>query len=636
MKKRPFILVCAGCLVIGSAIAAYLVSKHGKKVHDLAPDDHAKTAPVQDKPAAHWISQLEKAPDDHARAEAAEALGYMARQSRWTHGGFSDLPEDEPDPPKLSDEELHAIVSALIAGLDDSHERVRAASAIALSWIGSRAQAALPDLTRVLEDADDRVRTNALKAIGSIGPAALAANSKLQSMLASSRGYHRVKVAEALRLIGAAPESYVPALIELLGQHSKDNAEHYAAMELAHLGDLAVGALKQALRHENPRMRQYAAYAISNMAGWGNLTNDREGVADALIELAREDDASTLFKAAQALGSVHAAADRSVPALVSLLKHPDEHVAEEAAESLGDFGAEAKAALPALIGVLESTNIWTVAYAIREIGIDRAAAEAIGTLKLSEHGSWLFLPLCEYPDVAVEFLDRNPEVVDVPVRDEEALVGLMRDPDPRFAPLQKLLYENEHLPLTIIAPLGERRFLPLLERKRKTADPYMQTKLEACSRACGAPAGRVVAIDASHPGDFKPKSAWPDTDPDRMAPEMRMHGDGITHVIITGHILREGGAPAAAPKFYRVNDSMLMGERIREEVPITFDAETSRFVFVTSVFAAYSHGDGQKEPGPYQTGSSLIVIESQGCQPLQLQFYDEMPEVRITLQTATK
>jgi HEAT repeat protein len=446
-------------------------------------------------------------------------------------------------------------------------------------------------------------------------------------MLAGGTAWQRMEVAGALRLIGASPDLYVSALIDLLGQES--NAEHRAALELAHLGDPAIGALLVALRSKDSRIRQNVVYAISNMAGWGNLTKDREKIADALIELAREADQRVLYKVAQGLGSVHAAAERSVPALISLLRNSSESVAEEAAESLGEFGAEARSALPALISVLETTG--RAAMAIREIGIDRPSAEAISRLRLADDGSWLFIPLCEFPDVAVEFLTRNPEVVDLPRRDEDALIALLHDPDPRFAALQKLVYENEHLPLAIIAQLREPRFLPLLEHKLTTDDPYMRKKIQACARACGAPAGQVVMIDHSHPGDFKPKSAWPDTDPDRLARETFSHGDGYTLVIVTGRILRQGGKPAAAPKFYRLNDSMLMGERTKDETPVTFDGQTGKFVFVTDVFAAYSHGDGQKEPGPYQTGSSLILIESPGCRPLEVQFYDEMPEVLITL-----
>jgi hypothetical protein len=311
---------------------------------------------------------------------------------------------------------------------------------------------------------------------------------------------------------------------------------------------------------------------------------------------------------------------------------------EQAAEALGEFGAQAKPALPALIRLLGESKeeIVSADYVIREIGIDRASADAIRTLKLAERGAWLFVPLCEYPDAALEFLQKNAHVVDVPVRDRDELTRLMRNPNPRFKPLQEALYKNERLPLAIIAQLREARFLLLLERKLKTAGAHEKTKLEACARACGAPAKRVVRISESAPGDFKPKSAWPGTDSRRMDPKMAGHGDGFTEVIITRRILRDGGMPAVAPRFYRINDAMLLGERTRDEVPLTFDPKTGRFVFIDHVFAAYSSGDGQPEPGPYQTGSSMVLIESEGCKPLQVSFYDEMPEVHVTLSVHDK
>jgi hypothetical protein len=208
---------------------------------------------------------------------------------------------------------------------------------------------------------------------------------------------------------------------------------------------------------------------------------------------------------------------------------------------------------------------------------------------------------------------------------------MLRDPNPVSKVLQGALYKNEHLPLATMAELSDARFLPLLERKLKTANAYEKTKLEACARACGLPAEQVMRISESERGRFKPKSAWPGSDPARTSPDSFGHGDGITEVIITGRILRDDGKAAVAPKFFRTNDAMLMGKRISQAEPIVFDAATGRFVFITMLFAAYSTGERQSEAGPYQTGSSQVRIESQGCKPLVVQFYDEMPDVHITL-----
>lgn len=622
-----WVIPMAVCLIGGLAAAAFLaVSANTRQTAEMPP-------PYKEKTAAQWIKQLQASSDGRARAEAAEALGFMAREGKMTYGGFSDVPYDASEPSKLGEDALLPIVTALIAGLNDSDGRVRASSAIAVSWIGSRAKAAVPALIPLLESDYEDARKNAVTAIGRIGPPAKEALAHLQPMLALGSGYQRAKVAEALRLIGAAPDTYVPTLIEILSQDGYAGA-HYAAMQLGQLGDPAVAALKQALQDKNSTTRKYAAYALANMAGWDKLTKDRESVTRLLLELVRDDDPDVVFKAMQAIGSIHAAPDLAVPALVLLLKHKDQSIVDQAADSLGEYGAEAKWAIPDLIASLgdgSAGDPWRAASAIRQIGIDRAAADSIRKLKIAGDGSWLLVPLCEFPEAAVEFLQGNPGVVNVPAQDHDVLIRLMREPDPKFKPLQEMLYKSEHLPLAIIAELGEPRFLPLLERMLKTADAHAKTLLEACARACGAAAQRVVTISESNAGDFKPKSAWPGTDPSRKSPEVLGHGDGATTVIITGRILREKGTSAVAPKFYRINDSMLLGERMREEVPIRFDKQTGRFVFVTEVFAAYSDGDGQPEPGPYQTGSSIVLIESAGCNPLQVRFYDEMPDVLITL-----
>ena len=242
------------------------------------------------KTAAEWIELLSKSSEPKMRIQAAEALGFIARETRQTYGGFSDVPIDSAEPPKLSEEVLRSIIAALVAGLSDSQASVRASSAIALSWIGPRAVSAVPALLHQLEDADEDAREKALTAIGQMGPLAYEAIPRLRSLL--GRGVNaRIDVARALRLLGAEPDSFVPKLIAKLGEEeSVRNSGHYAAMELGQLGDPSVPALLQAMTDKNSSTRKYAAYAIANMAGWDKLTKNREEVAHALIELLKDDE----------------------------------------------------------------------------------------------------------------------------------------------------------------------------------------------------------------------------------------------------------------------------------------------------------------------------------------------------------
>ena len=76
---------------------------------------------------------------------------------------------------------------------------------------------------------------------------------------------------------------------------------------------------------------------------------------------------------------------------------------------------------------------------------------------------------------------------------------------------------------------------------------------------------------------------------------------------------------------------MLLGTMQDYSETLMYDHQSGRFVFLTNVFAAYSMGDDQPESGPYQNGSAQIRVEAAGFKPLVVQFFDEMPDVRITL-----
>jgi HEAT repeat protein len=543
-----------------------------------------------------------------------------------TYGGFSDMPIDSPEPPKLDDSVVQQIVSALNVGLSDSHESVRASAAVAISWIGPRAKPAVPALVRLLDDPDPQVSKNVVSAIRAMGPEAKEALPELEQSLTHGDDHRRVNIAGAMRMNGAAPSTFVPALIDIL---SKEGPAHYAAMELAQLGDPAVPALLHAFKDKDSVSRGNAAYSIANMAGWEKLTKDQEKVADALIELSQDEDRTVVWHAVQAIGSVHAAPARSVPTLISFLNHPDPTIASNAVDALVEFGEEAKPALPSLIALLGSEKkSLGVGHAIFGIGVDRAVADAISKTTVNERdANWLLSPLYEYPEAAIEFLRRNPRAIS----GGPELINLLRSGDPTLKALQDEIYSSEFIPVIVMATLGESRFLPLIERNRKTASTHGKALWVACAVACGATPERSVDISESQPGDFKPKSAWPGTDASRIAPTPQGHGDGVTIVIVTGRILQSNGVPAAEPKFYRVNDSMLLGRGERTQATITYDSNTGRFVFVTSVFAAFSDGKGPRVPGPYQTGSSIVQIEAKGCKPLKVRFYDEMPDARITL-----
>lgn len=265
MSKRAQViaLVLAGSLGFSAAARA---------VDPPPPKAFIKEAPpFEGRTAGEWIKALQQAPEAESRSKAAEALGFMARETKQTYGGFSDVPIDTPEPPKLTPEALAPIVAALSAGLSDSNARVRASCAVALAWTGTRAKGAVPALLHVLDDSDETTRRNALRAIGDIGPTKDETPARLKRLLATAAGMERVHVAEAMRKTGVEPEAYVPTLIACLACLAQKES-HYAAMELGQLGDPAVPALVAALADQDSNRRGNAAYALGNMAGWEKLT----------------------------------------------------------------------------------------------------------------------------------------------------------------------------------------------------------------------------------------------------------------------------------------------------------------------------------------------------------------------------
>ena len=113
-------------------------------------------------------------------------------------------------------------------------------------------------------------------------------------------------------------------------------------------------------------------------------------------------------------------------------------------------------------------------------------------------------------------------------------------------------------------------------------------------------------------------------------------GCGYANVLITGRIRFADDHPPAAVRFRSLKEGMLMGSRDEHGIPVRYDPATGRFACFAEVFASYSHSmnddDEDAEPGPFQTGSLDVEIDADGAKPLLAKFYDEMPDVLLTLE----
>jgi hypothetical protein len=391
--------------------------------------------------------------------------------------------------------------------------------------------------------------------------------------------------------------------------------------------------LTAAISKQGVRGRRSAAFALAL------LGEQATSAAPELRTLLKSDNGDVVWNAAQALQFARSTEPESVAALIEILDHRDSGVRAISAQALGSFGKKADAALPVLLKMVqrghdEQAQVEAV-QAVQQIGVTEEIASSLARVELSSKpglAAAIFDAVREFPDDAIRTLRAEPKLVCQ--ADADVLVSILEDKDARCSDLRDALVNNSDLPPLVMAWAGEQNFLPVLRQRIAQADSYEQIFLRQCARACGEKPDRVVTISEKDAGDFLPASARGSGDVRRMGIHPLAHGDGYTRVLVTGRIILSDGRPPQTVKIYNTNDRMLLGKRLKNEAAIKYDPTTGRFVFFTVVFAAYSAGDSRREPGPFQTGPASVLIEAAGAKPLEVTFFDEMPEVLITLPTS--
>jgi hypothetical protein len=362
------------------------------------------------------------------------------------------------------------------------------------------------------------------------------------------------------------------------------------------------------------------------------------GVAEAIAKaLSQQDDTSVIWYVCQAMWSDRPNAKVVLPPLLEILKNGGQ-ARQHAVRAIGLFENEAKGAIPTLVQIAvedpDEMTRYIAINALQRVGLNESGAKTLCEMQVKVGiRECVFFALAHQPKWALAYLRKHPGMLEE-VYNPWSLIKIIERPDPALNELKEYLLKRPDLPLEVMAYTQNPEYLPNLVAQVKLSSGHILSKLKACTRACGMPPDRIVTISEKQPGDFKPESAWPGTVASRTSPKGGGHGDGFTWVIITGQIAMSDGSPAIAPRFYETNGRMLMGERTDDLARIKYDDNTGRFLFLTSVFAAYSMGEGQSEPGPFQTGSAQVRIEAKNAKPLVVQFYDEMPDVKIILSPA--
>jgi HEAT repeat protein len=526
-------------------------------------------------------------------------------------------------------------IDPLCAALRDPERRVRDAAAGALCQYGE-AEVAAPALVALLSCEDDDIQATAWMELLSMGVSAVEAlKAAMDDPDASVRG----TAAELIYYIGPQAIGAVPALQRLL-EDPAEKVRVSAAIGLAEIGEEARPAtdmLVDALADPNPEVRRYAAIALAAIGG------DSQLVVNGLIRALESDNARVLTAVALALAELEVANERALPRLIELLSagansttkrtshfvHVPDRVPEAALLAIRNYGTEAKAArskvLSLAVGQVDESTQLAALRTLAEIGVTESDAQTLASSSIADQeklDALIFHALTRHPGIALRYLKEHPGVSSR--LDEDTAAWLTGRTETEYSELKRAVFEREDLPLEVMLQTRDPRYIPVIKGRIEDAPSHRRAYLAACARVLGDPPDRIIRISEGQPGDFYADYSG------RLGSIEAGHGDGVVGVMITGRIRMPDDSPAAAPKFFRTNDSMLLGEKRKDPVEFDYDAETGRFVFRCCVFAAYSLAK-EREPGPYMTGTAQILIEAQGAKPLLMHFVDQMPDVEITL-----
>ncbi len=182
-------------------------------------------------------------------------------------------------------------------------------------------------------------------------------------------------------------EGEIKTLIEdLANVGSKDKKARTKArrslLALREIGPAAVPQLIAALKHENAKVRGYAALALGRVRPVA-----REAVPAMLEALTAKDSERVVKHGGPAACTVAAlmfwmgrpAGKEHLPALIKLLEAENQFARGYATAELGEMGADAAEAVPGLVKVLSDADInnrWSAAWALGEIGAARPEVTA--------------------------------------------------------------------------------------------------------------------------------------------------------------------------------------------------------------------------------------------------------------------
>ena len=285
------------------------------------------------------------------------------------------------DQEDMPDEKALAISKAVEILNSARKKEARLQAARWLSFLGTAAKSAVPDLgKRLREDAEDAVVMQAAATLAAIGPAAI---EELATSLESKRLAVKRYALWALAKLGPeAKNALLPVRLAL--QDKFASVRGLAAYALGEMNcEGSVFDLCKALFDTDASVRQRAALALQQI-GPAALPGLQE-----LMD--RADNVSLRYEAIQALAIVGLQAKEALPLLIKALKDPEPQLRGAAARGLGRLGEAAVEAIPALLVQLKDKHLEPQLQAfdaIRAIGSVHVEGLIEALRKANDEGEW--------------------------------------------------------------------------------------------------------------------------------------------------------------------------------------------------------------------------------------------------------
>ena len=389
----------AAAQVLGTIGAAAI--DHAPKLAALLDDDDSNVREASARALATIGAAADHAPklaalldDDDSDVREASVQALTSIASSRPAGEHAVVPliipllsHDDWRPREAAAQVLGTIGAAAIdhapklaALLDDDDSDVREASVQALTSIASSGpageHAVVPLITPLLSHDDWRPREAAAQVLGTIGVAAIDHAPKLAALLDDDDSDVREASVQALTSIassGPAGEHAVVPLITPLLSHDDWRPREAAAQVLGTIGVAAIDhapKLAALLDDDDSDVREASVQALTSIASSGPA--GEHAVVPLIIPFLSHDNWRPRKAAAQALGTIGAAAIDHAPKLAALLDDQHPEVREASAQALGAMGSAASHHERKLVSRRFDSNLdvrIAVARALRAIGV---------------------------------------------------------------------------------------------------------------------------------------------------------------------------------------------------------------------------------------------------------------------------